>query len=390
MIEKIRRMNGLFVMLFTMFLLGGISNTKGIVLAEVKHTLDFDLAHFGLVVFFFQWGFVLASLIWGYYSDKRGIKAMTMLGTILMGFGLLGTGLSPTITLFLSFYTVVGFGLGGMTVASNAVVPAIYPKKQGMMFNIAMGIYGIGMFVTPLILRALFKAEISWRYFYIGIVFILFIFLIYLIFSKIPSGKIDKISLKAFSTMLKEKQFLMVMLFMIFYVSTEVTFLNFLPNYIYSLPIENATLSDKRILITAVLSIFSILFTLGRFLGGYINKLFGEKRTLMLFSFLALISVAVSKFFALNWIYLFSISGFFLSVLFPTATGMGTKISQTAGSALGLVYVASGIGGAAAGWLVGLVSQKLGADAGFNFPIYFLVILFIISCCFKGQKKPIK
>ncbi|MDM5340869.1 hypothetical protein QUF84_27125 [Fictibacillus enclensis] len=53
----------LIIMGFTMFVLGGLSSTKGIVLDEVKKDIGLDLNQFGLVVFIFQWGFTLASVV---------------------------------------------------------------------------------------------------------------------------------------------------------------------------------------------------------------------------------------------------------------------------------------------------------------------------------------
>ena len=319
---RIKHLNALILMFFTMALLGGISSTKGIVLEAVRADIGLDLNQFGLVVFIFQWGFTLASLIIGYYTDKRGLKLMTIIGSLIMGIGLFGTGVAPTVAFFLGFYMIVGFGLGAMTVASNAVVPAVYPEKQGMMFNITMGVYGIGMFLTPLILNYMFSHGISWRYFYIGITVLLVLFIIYTASVKVPEGKANRVSIRDFVKMIRNSQFVLVMLFLVFYVS-------------------------------------AVVVTLG-------------------------------KYFANEWVYLFAVAGLFFSVLFPTATGVGTKLSETGGSALGLVYVAAGIGGAFAGWIVGAVSDVFGPQTGFNLPIVFLVILFVISLLLKERAEKVR
>ncbi|PZE20180.1 MFS transporter [Paenibacillus xerothermodurans] len=381
----LRNLPALIIMLFSMFLLGGISSTKGIILEEVKRDIGLGMDEFGLVVFIFQWGFVLASVITGYYSDKYGLKLMTIIGSLIMGIGLLGTGSAGAVAFFLGFYMVVGFGLGAMTVASNAVVPAVYPKKQGMMFNISMGIYGVGMFLTPIILNAMFAAGISWRWFYVGIAILLVVFILYVVSVKVPEGKVDKINIGAFVTMLRNTQFLFVMLFLVFYVSAEVAFMNFFPSYLQSLNLDEASPAEKSAMVATIISVFSVLFTLGRLAGGFITGYIGEKRTLILFSLLALIVVTLSKYFANEWIYMFAAAGLFFSVLFPTATGLGTKLSETGGSALGLVYVAAGIGGAFAGWIVGAVSEAFGPEKGFNLPIIFLAILFVISLVLKDK-----
>ncbi|MCK6259282.1 MFS transporter [Fictibacillus sp. KIGAM418] len=377
--KKSRNMTALIIMGFTMFLLGGLSSTKGIVLDEVKKDIGLDLNQFGLVVFIFQWGFTIASVIIGYLVDKKGLKLMTIIGAVIMGAGLFGTGSAQTIMFFLGFYMIVGFGLGAMTVASNAIVPAVYPDKQGLMFNITMGVYGLGMFATPLILRWMFSSAISWRVFYIGIAVLLVAFIVFVLSVKLPDGKADRASLSAFKEMLKNAQFVFIMFILIFYVSAEVSFLNFFPSYLKSLDLNGAANVEKGKLVTTILSVFSLLFTVGRLGGGWIAEKLGEKKTILIFAFLAVITVLISKFYADQWVYLFAASGLFFSVLFPTATAIGTKLSETGGSALGLVYVASGIGGAFAGWLVGAVSEKFGSAAGFNLPILFLSILLVFS-----------
>ncbi|WP_409298848.1 MFS transporter [Peribacillus sp. SCS-26] len=388
--KKSKNLAALCIMAFTMFLLGGLSSTKGIVLEEVKKDIGLDLNEFGLVVFIFQWGFTIAGVVSGYLVDKKGLKIMTIAGSIVMAAGLLGTGIAQTILFFLGFYLIVGFGLGAMTVASNAIVPAVYPKKQGMMFNITMGVYGVGMFTTPLILRWMFAAGISWRVFYLGTAGLLAAFIALVVLTKLPAGKADKASLSAFKIMLKNAQFVFIMIFLIFYVASEVSFLNFFPSYLKTQELDGASPSEKGAMIAAVLSIFSLLFTIGRLGGGWIANKIGEKKTLLIFSFLAAITVTISKYFADEWVYLFAASGLFFSVLFPTATAVGTKLSENSGSALGLVYVASGIGGAFAGWLVGAVSERFGAADGFNLPIIFLIVLVIMSVFIKDIPDRVK
>ncbi|WP_349408885.1 MFS transporter [Pseudalkalibacillus sp. SCS-8] len=384
---KVKSLAALIMMFFTMFLLGGLSSTKGIVLDEVEKDIGLDLSQFGLVVFIFQWGFVIASVLIGYFTDKRGVKLMMVIGSIIMGAGLLGTGLAQTIAFFLGFYLVVGFGLGAMTVASNAIVPAVYPEKQGVMFNVAMGVYGFGMFLFPIVLKTMFSNDISWRYFYIGIAVLLIAFIIYVFTNNVPEGKVDKIDLSAFVTMLKQGQFLLIMVFLIFYVSAEVSFMNFFPNYLKDLELGGASEATKNSMVATIISVFSLCFTVGRLAGGWLISKLGERFLLISFSALGLLFVTVSKVFADEWVYLFGIAGLFFSVLFPTATAIGTKMSKTGGSALGLVYVAAGIGGAFAGWIVGLVSEAYGSSTGFNLPILFLGVLLLISFFIRPEEK---
>ncbi|PLT35815.1 sugar MFS transporter [Bacillus sp. V5-8f] len=379
-------LSALLMMSFTMYLLGGLSSTKGLILDEVKKDIGLDLNEFGLVVFIFQWGFTIAGVVAGYLVDKKGLKIMTIAGSIIMAAGLFGTGSAHTTVFFLGFYLIVGFGLGSMTVASNAIVPAVFPKKQGMMFNLTMGVYGLGMFTTPLILRWMFSSGVSWRAFYIGVALLLIGFIVYILFTEVPVGKAERASLSAFKEMIKNSQFVFIMLFLVFYVASEVSFMNFFPTFLKTLELGGATTAEKSTMVATILSVFSLLFTLGRLAGGWITQKIGEKKTLLIFSLFALVIVTISKFLANEWVYLFAAAGLFFSVLFPTATAIGSKLSKTSGSALGLVYVASGIGGAFAGWIVGAVSEKYGPSTGFNLPIIFLAILLLISFLIKDDR----
>jgi fucose permease len=233
----------------------------------------------------------------------------------------------------------------------------------------------------------MFKHGISWRYFYLTLSILLVTFMLYTLSISLPAARIQKIELRAFKKMLQSRSFRRIMLFLIFYISTEVTVTNFLPTYIYSLDLANTTMAQKQHIVTVIMASFSLLFTAGRLLGIFVVRKLGERKTLILFSLLSFLSLAASKLLWDQWIYLFALPGLFLSVLFPTATGLSTKNSEAAGSVIGLVYVAAGVGGATAGWLVGWVSEHAGASMGFNLPILFLIALTIVALFLKDKRE---
>ncbi|WP_235891865.1 MFS transporter [Klebsiella spallanzanii] len=65
-------------------------------------------------------------------------------------------------------------------------------------------------------------------------------------------------------------------------------------------------------------------------------------------------------------------------ILFYVAA-VATKLTDKSGSTMGLIYVASGMGGAFAGWLIGQVSQMYGVSLGFNLIIAFVAIFFVLT-----------
>ncbi|WP_181349076.1 sugar MFS transporter [Thalassobacillus sp. CUG 92003] len=383
--SKGRSIHALVILMFTQFISGGVTNTKGIVLDQVEKDLGLDMGQFGLIVFIFQLGFTLASLVFGYLTDKNGLRIMTIAAAILMGIGFFGTGFAPNVLFFLGFYMLVGFGLGALGVASNAIVPVAYPERQNQMFNLAMGVYGLGMVVFPQILNYLFQFA-SWRYFYAGIAVSLIAVIIYITSVAFPTGKVEKINLKAFIPMLKDAQFVFLMFFLIFEVSAEVSFTNFFPSYLKSQDLGGLSTAEKEGMVAGILSLFSVFFMAGRLGVAYFSKWINERLILISFSLGSVLVVSISFVFATQWPYLFAGAGLFFSTLFPTATAFGTNLSENAGSALGLIYVASGIGGGIAGYLIGIVSEYFGHTGGFSIVIVFLALMFITSLFMNANK----
>ncbi|MCP3030075.1 MFS transporter [Halobacillus sp. A1] len=383
--SKGKSIHALIILMFTQFISGGVTNTKGIVLDQVEGDLGLDMGEFGLVVFIFQLGFTLASVVIGYYTDKKGLRTMTIIGSIIMGLGFIGTGAAPNIMFFLGFYMIVGFGLGALGVASNAIVPAAYPNKQRQMFNYAMGVYGLGMVLFPQILNFLFQFA-SWRVFYIGIAVSLVLVIIYITSVAFPSGRAEKVDLKAFIPMLRDAQFVFLMVFLMLQVSAEVSFTNFFPSYLKSLDLGGISTSEKESMSAMILSLFSVFFMIGRFAVAYLSNWINERIILITFSAGSLIMVGVSFLFADSFPYLFAGAGLFFSTLFPTATAFGTQLSKTSGSALGLIYIASGIGGGIAGYIVGLASEVFGQAGGFSVVLIFLILMLIASLFLNSKK----
>jgi len=383
--SKGKSIHALIILLFTQFVSGGVTNTKGIVLDQVETDIGLDMSQFGLVVLIFQLGFTLASLIFGYLTDKKGLRIMVVFATIVMGLGFAGTGFAPNIIFFLGFYMLVGFGLGALGVASNAIVPAAYPEKQNQMFNLAMGIYGLGMIIFPQILNYMFQFA-SWRYFYLAIAILNILVIFYVTSVKFPDGKAEKIDLKAFIPMLKDAQMIFLMFFLIFEVSAEVSFTNFFPPYLKSLELGGISNEAKSDMVATILSLFSVFFMIGRLSVAYLANKINERLIMISFSLGSVIIVAISFFFANQVPYLFAGAGLFFSTLFPTATAFGTTISKNPGTALGLIYVASGIGGGIAGYIIGIVSEAFGAKGGFSLVIVFLALMFVVSLFLNSGK----
>jgi MFS transporter, OFA family, oxalate/formate antiporter len=373
----------LVIMFFVMFILGAINYSKGVILPRAQEDLGLNYSDIGIIMSIYYTGFFLSSLFGGYITDKRGLRFILAGGTLIMVLGLAGTGFSSNFVTFAIFYAIVGAGLGTMTISSNAVVPLVFPKKQGLMFNIMMGVYGIGAFLAPLLLDYLFGIQVTWRTIYVAIGIVLIVFALYSM--KAPMAKKstkESLDVKQFFGMLKNKQFLLIMLMLTSYVAAEAGFASWLPGYLEGIQLENAQSKGAQIL-----SLFFAIFTIGRLLGGIIVDKFGEKSVILVFSILAAVCLSIAKFGPDSFAILYGISGAFFSVIFPTAVALATSLFKNAGSALGFLYTAAGIGAMVSTWLVGYVMEFFGVRAGFNLPILFIAGVTVCALFIKDKKK---
>ncbi|WP_136605565.1 MFS transporter [Paenibacillus dokdonensis] len=389
--ERVKRPVLFFLIFATMFLLGGIQNTKGLILEKVQNDINLNISQVGIMVTVFQVGFLLASLVAGILADRKGIKYVMGIGTIVMIIGLIGTGFSYIVAFFLGFYLVVGVGIGSMTVSVATLIPTFFKEKSAVVFNLANALFGVGMIVTPLILNLIFSNHISWRYFYFGVAVIIAI--VFIVLQSFKPGQAaaadgqDRVTLKSVLQLFKDRQILFVILYILFYVAAEAGFLNFFPIFYTSLNIAGMSADQKASTAAYIIASFAFLFTIGRFLGGFIILKLGDRRTLVTFSLFALLSLILGRILVTNTSYLMMLFGLAMSVLFPTAQGIASKLTKQTGSLQGVIYVASGLGGAVVGLLIGQVSDAFGIQNGFNMLFVFTAIITVLALLIKTPKQ---
>jgi fucose permease len=82
------------------------------------------------------------------------------------------------------------------------------------------------------------------------------------------------------------------------------------------------------------------------------------------------------------------LTGFFLSIIFPTLTAAVTDTSkENTNTILGLLFTFAGLGGLIGPWLVGWGSDLFGLKSGFAINLIFAVLLLVsILVLLKGRK----
>jgi MFS transporter, FHS family, glucose/mannose:H+ symporter len=111
-------------------------------LPAMRARLHADLAHQGDLLLILYLGFFVSTILVGPVIDSFGNKAVMIVSAICVVAGLFGL-----------FPFVLGLGGGGLNTASNALVADLYPEKRGAMLNVIAVFFGIGAFITPMIVE---------------------------------------------------------------------------------------------------------------------------------------------------------------------------------------------------------------------------------------------
>jgi MFS family permease len=108
-------------------------------------------------------GLVGGILFTGPLADRWGGKLFSILGTLLIGVGLVLLGISPTYSMVLVAVFVMGLGAGILDMVLSPMVAALQPDSRAKAFNWLHSFYGIGTAITVLVGTFTFRLGIGWR-----------------------------------------------------------------------------------------------------------------------------------------------------------------------------------------------------------------------------------
>jgi len=139
--------------------------------------------------------------------------------------------------------------------------------------------------------------------------------------------------------------------------------------------------STQTLAIYAV-SVFFALRAVGRFVGIWMMQHFEWTKVLLLFSFMIMMCFVVGLIAGQTLaVFLFPLSGIFMSVIYPTFNSKGISCFEKRqhGSVAGVILFFTAAGAAAGPFIMGVVSDANGGDAKYGFVVAtgFSILLFL-------------
>ncbi len=251
----------------------------------------------------------------------------------------------------------------------------MFVRNSAVMMNLTHLFYGLGSSIGPKYAGWMIKNGISWNYTYFYSVIpgvAVFIYLCMVSFPQSVNGDSEG-KIPAGAAISDVKVWLFVGL-LGFCEVIELGTGNWLVNFLQK---EWGMNVDKS---SFYLSLFFITFTLGRLFGGYIAEKLGYIRIIFIFTVVSLALQLSGLVLGRSFAFLFSFTGFFISIMFPTVMAIIMKeFKEGMGTKMGIIITASGSVNMISNWLIGKTNDLLGVTAGFSSLLLYgsLIILFL-------------
>jgi fucose permease len=364
-------------------MVGFFHSILGTALPAIRLSFEMDMAQTGLLGSAVWFGFTAAVFAGGTLSDVFPRQRILMLACLMIGLSAIFFGMWPLFGLNCLIIGILGAGTGVVVSSSSALVMELHPQKEGVMMNVHHFFYAIGAITGPLLMGYILKQGLHWQWIYrIGGAWMLIVSGSFAL-QRISFEK-EKPSLSGCSIfhLLKAKTLILLILITMFGVGAQNGLYLWLVSFLkesQSFPIFQASIG---------LSLFSIGVAAGRLVsGGLAVKIRNTRVLLILLGSLNMVLILfmyVSNHYLMLILCLFA--GLACSGLFPvTLTLGGINYPQRAGTTIGIIGAAAGMGGTVVSWLISFVSQKTTLETGFFVTLLAaaLIALGLVGFCYK-------
>ncbi|WP_244361101.1 MULTISPECIES: MFS transporter [unclassified Alteromonas] len=377
--------------MFMMFAM--TSDSVGEIIKEVKIEFAVTNTQASLMHSLFMIGIAFSGLFLGFLADKFGRKKTLILGLALFAISCYLFMVGSTFAFILSLVTLSGLAVGVFKTAALALIGDISrsTKEHTGTMNGAEAFFGVGAIIGPILVAWLITQGVHWTWLYViagGLCTVLICMALMVEYPESKAIKEKPTSLVDSLKLLKDPYALGFSIGAFLYVAAESAIYVWMPSYlicdansasdIYSCYANEST---QTLAIYAV-SVFFALRAVGRFVGIWMMQHFEWTKVLLLFSFMIMMCFVVGLIAGQTLaVFLFPLSGIFMSVIYPTFNSKGISCFEKRqhGSVAGVILFFTAAGAAAGPFIMGVVSDANGGDAKYGFVVAtgFSILLFL-------------
>jgi MFS transporter, FHS family, glucose/mannose:H+ symporter len=365
------------------FVFGFVDNLKGPLLPELLRNGEYSYRQAGTIVLAGYLGFILASLLTGVMADLVNNRSVLLFAAICLCIGSIGFGTTHSYLGLIAFMGITGVGLGAIELGANGLIVELHSESRGLYLNLLSTFHGFGSLLVPLYAGWLVNVGFPWQQIYASSVLLAVPLLIVfwprkgsfsavVIRQEEPTDSSQEQGRSYWRTLYRVAFTWRMICFYVLiaaYVAMELSVGAWMMEYLQ----HERNMSVRTS--SFYLSSFFVLLMLGRLLGAFVV----ERVDTLLAVFIAILSSSICVLLGIfgndSLIVLLPVSGFFMSIVFPTVTAAVTKLHVAkTGTILGILFAFGGLGGALGPWTVGFVSDLAGLKIGLASSLAFSVI----------------
>jgi MFS transporter, DHA1 family, quinolone resistance protein len=292
----------------------------------------------------------LAGIFLGFLADKLGRKKTIVLGLVIFALNSFLFAIGDDYWYFIALLFVSGASIGIFKTGSLALIGdiSVSTAEHTRIMNTLEGFFGVGAIIGPAIIAAMLKANFSWKWLYViagGLCTLLIITALLVKYPKTVKSVEEPIDFKRTIRMMSNPYALGFSTCIFLYVAAECAVYVWLPRYL-----EGYSGSFAALAVYAV-PVFFVLRAFGRFLGIWVLNRFTWTSVMALFSLAIFLCFVLGTLGGLSFaIWLFPLSGLFMSMIYPTLNSKGiscfpkTEHGAVSGVILFFTCVAAAIG----------------------------------------------
>lgn len=340
------------VALLCVFGLGMCFSLLGSISVKLMPRLKIDQGKFGSLISAFMFTCLIASLIMGVTIDKIGYKPVAIFGFVLTALCIFILARGKTYGTVVLPCLLLGFGAMALNTAGNTLIPVVLfeGKNPAAASNLGNVFFGLGLFLTPLIVSFLFR-KTSYENAVSALASVLLIPVIFALIATYPEVKAGFSIGDAFA-LLKVPAVLVAALALFCYISLESSFCNWIAPYSKEIISKDFPDMDGDVVdATAqrMLSTFAVAMMVGRLIASQIQFIttHGDCLIAAMALIAGLVILAMTKSGAIWTSALVACAGLAFAPCFPTTVGVTFAKFEPAvyGSVFGIIF-AVGLAGA--------------------------------------------
>lgn len=374
----------IFITYSIMLMFGFVENLKGMAIPPIRNEFNVDFSVIGTMVFFSSLGYLLTCFLGGIFSEKWGHKITISIGYLLLIFSTFFISMAPNITVINLLMFTMFCGLGIFETSGNLLAGEVFTKNTAVMLNFMHLFYGLGSIVGPRFAGYYLSSGYSFKQYYLYASLVCLVFFIVTILIKFPiSNYHEKHHKIPFKEIVRDNKIWILGIALGMAVVLELGTSNWFVNYLS----EVYKMSPHKS--SFFMSLFYVTFVFGRLFGGFIAEKIGYFKLIISFLIISMFLYTTALLLKENGAILISLSGFFISVIFPTTIAIVLKnFKKDVGAVMSFVITMSALINMILNLFIGKINDIYGVFTGFVSFILFFIIT--ISCYVISYKLFIK